>query len=607
MSTQVHCGVTIDLSRDNLCSPMGLVTWKDRYATNGETSPQQSYARVADAFCAGDRGLAQRIYEYVSKQWMMYSTPVYANGGANNKAMPISCFLNYVEDSVVGIVDSYSENAFLSVYGGGVGTYWGAVRSSGTKSSRGASCSGLIPFMHVADSQALAFNQGSTRNASIATYLDISHPEVVEFINMRKPSGGDPSRKNLNLHHGVVISDAFMEKVVACMKSGKADSTWDLIDPHTKEVKETVDVRQLWELIIETRQAIGEPYIMFSDTANEKMNKWQKEKGLKIHQSNLCAEIQLATGRDYDGDLRTAVCCLSSFNLAKWDEYSTTPQVFHDMVRFLDNVLQYFIDNAPATMKNAVVSATKERSIGVGTMGFISYLQSKSVVFESIAAKNTNSKIYKNLQKHLTEGSKILAAERGEPKDIVGSGMRNACLTAIAPNASSSILCGNASPSIESHAANVYMQKTLSGSFTVKNNELVSLLEEKYGMNNDSVWRDIMVNAGSVQHLSFMDDHDKAVFKTAFELDQMVVVELAADRQKYIDQSQSLNLFFHPEDSIKYVSDVHASAWKKGVKTLYYARSKSIRQSENLTGKQLVDTKAKRKDTEFDTCVFCEG
>ena len=602
---EFYRGLQNDLSMDKLITKMGMDTWRDRYANGDEDSPQKSYVRVALAFCGGDMGLAQRMYNYVSKQWFMYSTPVYANGGTK-KALPISCFLNYVHDSIDGITSHYTENAYLSVLGGGVGSYWGGVRSVGTKSSRGVTCSGVVPFMHVADAQALSFNQGDTRNASIAAYMDISHPEILEFLGMRKPTGGDINRKNLNLHHGVCVSDKFMEKVVHAMEGAGTDTVWELIDPSTKEVRGTVDVRELWETLIETRLSTGEPYIMFTDTVNEGMNKWQKALGLKIYQSNLCSEITLATGYDYDGDMRTAVCCLSSVNVATFDQWALDPQFLDDCIVFLDNVLQYFIDNAPVQMKNAVTSAIKERALGLGSMGFVSYLQRKMIPIESPMANSANHKIYSHIQTKCTAASKRLAAMRGEPKDMIGSGLRNSHLTAIAPNASSSILCGNVSPSVEPHSANIYSHRTLSGTYTVKNHELVVALE-RVGLNHEDVWAEILLDSGSVQNIDRIPQDIKDVFKTAREIDQRATVDMTADRQQYIDQSQSFNFFFHAGESLKYISDVHIRAWKKGVKTLYYVRTDAAKKGDTLGGHKRTTKNVVRKELANDECFYCQG
>lgn len=587
--------IAIDYSRDSLMSDMGVATWKDRYRYSTEKSPQETIARVAAAFCGGDLDFANRIYSYVSKQWFIFSTPIYSNGGTD-RGLPISCFLNYVDDSLKGITEHFVENAMLSSYGGGIGSYWGDCRSVGQKTSRGAECSGVIPFLKVVDSEVLAFNQGSNRKASNAVYMDVSHPEILEFIGLRKPTGGDANRKCINLHNAVNIPDSFMKIIEECMVNDKADSSWKLIDPHSKEVVTIVDAKEIWQAIIETRMQTGEPMIHFIDTTNRALPKEQKEKGLIVHQSNLCTEITLPTSRE-----RTAVCCLSSVNVATFDEWRKDPQFLTDLVRFLDNVIEVYINTAPEEHKKAVFSAEKERSLGIGAMGFQTYLQSKGVSMEDMQAMGINYTVFKHLYDGCLEGSKILATERGEPDDIKGSGRRNAHLMAVAPNASSSILCGNVSPSVEPHLANAYTHRTLSGSFLVKNSELVKVLE-KYGKNTDEIWTNILVNEGSVAGLDFLSEKEKSVFKTAKEIDQSYLVELASVRQEFICQAQSINLFFYPDEHIKKISDVHFEAWKKGLKTLYYLRTKGSKSTEVISSKKKTDLKADNTD-----CIFCEG
>ena len=538
--------------------------------------------------------MAERIYSYASKLWFMYSTPVLSNAGSK-RGMPISCFLNYVGDSREGLTGHYTENAWLASVGGGIGGYWGHIRSDGTMTSGGSQSSGSIPFLHVVDSEILAFSQGKTRRGSYAAYMDISHPEIIEFIEMRKPSGGDIHRKCLNLHHGVNISNEFMQLIDNCIKEPTYDDSWNLIDPHTKKVVRTVSARELWQKILETRVATGEPYVSFIDTINDALPETQKKLGLEVHHSNLCTEITLPTS-----DNRTAVCCLSSVNLEKYDEWKNDTLFIPDLIRFLDNVLQYFIDNAPEELFRARFSANNERSLGLGAMGFHAYLQSKGIPFESVLAKSLNLKIFKTIKAQAVEESKRLAIKRGEAPDMEGTGMRNAHLLAIAPNASSSIICGTTSPSVEPYRANAYVQKTMSGSFLVKNKYLEKLLEKK-GINNDETWTSILANRGSVLHLKELSDYEKDTFKTAIEINQQWVIEHAADRQQYICQGQSINVFVPADVNVKELHDIHMLAWKRKLKTLYYCRSEAIKRAE------LVSKKIERTIIPEADCLSCEG
>ena len=514
----------MDYSRDELLTSFGKTTLHDRYLLPTESSPQDAFMRAAKAFSDNDE-MAERIYNYSSKLWFMYATPILTNGGTE-RGLPISCFLNYVPDSREGLTGHYTENAWLASVGGGVGGYWGHIRSDGTGTSNGSQSSGSIPFLHVVDSEMLAFSQGKTRRGSYAAYMDVSHPEIIEFLDMRKPSGGDVHRKCLNLHHGINISNDFMELIDNCIKESTYDDSWNLIDPHTNKVVKTVSARELWQRILENRVATGEPYIMFSDTVNEGLPEAQKELGLKVHHSNLCTEITLPTD-----DNRTAVCCLSSVNLEKYDEWKKDPMFIPDLIHFLDNVLQHFIDNAPDTLYKAKFSAVNERSLGLGAMGFHSYLQSKGIPFESALAKSKNLQMFKHIKDQAVQESKRLAIKKGEAPDMAGTGMRNAHLLAIAPNASSSIICGTTSPSIEPYRANAYVQKTMSGSFLVKNKHLEKLLESK-GMNDDKTWKKILANRGSVLELEGLSDYEKDTFKTAIEINQQWIIEHAADRQE---------------------------------------------------------------------------
>ena len=583
----------INYERDELLTDFGKTTLKDRYLLPNENSPQDGFMRAAKAFSDNDE-MAQRIYDYASKLWFMYSTPILSNGGAN-RGMPISCFLNYVGDSREGLTGHYTENAWLASIGGGIGGYWGHVRSDGTSTSGGSQSSGSIPFLHVVDSEILAFSQGKTRRGSYAAYMDMSHPEIIEFLEMRKPSGGDIHRKCLNLHHAINISDEFMHLIEKCVTEPTYDDSWNLIDPHTKEVVRTVSARELWQKLLENRVATGEPYVSFIDTINEALPETQKKLGLKVHHSNLCTEITLPTNED-----RTAVCCLSSVNLEKYDDWKNDKLFIPDLVRFLDNALTYFIENAPDSVFRAKFSAAQERSIGLGAMGFHAYLQSKNIAFESALAKSLNMKMFKNIKEEAVEESKRLAVKRGEAPDMEGTGMRNAHLLAVAPNASSSIICGTTSPSIEPYRANAYVQKTMSGSFLVKNKYLEKLLEKK-GINNDDIWSSIVSQRGSVLHLKELSDYEKDIFKTGIEINQQWIIEHAADRQKYICQGQSVNLFVPADVNIKELHDTHMLAWKKKLKTLYYCRSEAIKRAE------LVSKKVERTIIPEADCLACEG
>ena len=584
----------MDYSKDTNLSEAGLRILKDRYLTDKEQSPQEAFYRVAKVF-SDDSEMAERIYGYVSNLWFMFSTPILTNGGTK-KGMPISCFLNYVPDSREGLTNHYTENAFLASVGGGIGGYWGHIRSDGTGTSGGSQSSGSIPFMHVVDSEMLAFSQGKTRRGSYATYQDISHPEIEEFLELRKPSGGDIHRKCLNLHHGINISDKFMSIINQCTINPSANDDWELIDPHTDKVIRTVSAKKLWQKILETRVATGEPYLSFIDTIQKHLPLSQKKLGLKVHHSNLCSEITLPTSEE-----RTAVCCLSSLNLEKYDEWKDDSKFIPDVVRFLDNVLEYFINNSPDSLSRAKYSAMRERSIGLGAMGFHSYLQSKSVPFASAIAKGINLKIFKQIKEEALATSKILAEERGEAPDMEGTGLRFAHMLAIAPNASSSIICGSTSPSIEPLRANAYTQKTMSGTHFMRNKFLEKLLKEKE-INTDETWKSIIANRGSVRHLEQLNDWEKDVFATAIEIDQRWIIELAADRQKQICQSQSLNIFVPSDVNIKDLHLLHLSAWQKGIKTLYYCRSEAIKRAE------IISTKIERivrPDSDAD-CLACE-
>ena len=596
--------IQIDRSRDALLTEFGKKTLEDRYLLKGE-SYQDMFARVATAF-SDDAEHAQRVYDYMSKLWFMPATPVLSNGGAD-RGLPISCFLNAVGDSLDGIQNVWNENVALASNGGGIGTYWGGVRSIGEKVKGAGQTSGIIPFIRVMDSLTLAISQGSLRRGSAAVYLDIHHPEIEEFLEIRKPSG-DFNRKSLNLHHGISITDEFMLAV----RDGKP---FELKSPKTGEVMKTVDARTLWQKILEIRLQTGEPYLIFSDTVNRQMPQHQKDLGLSVKQSNLCAEIMLHTGRDHLGVDRTAVCCLSSVNAEKFLEWREEPRFVEDLMRFLDNVLEDFIRRAPPAMSQAVYSAKRERSVGLGLMGFHSFLQQQGVAFESAMAKSWNMRLFKHLRREADKASRLLAEEKGPCEDAAERGVmeRFSHKLAIAPTASISIICGGTSAGIEPIPANIYSHKTLSGTFAVKNPYLEKLLGEK-GIDTEAVWNSILEHEGSVQHLDQLDDEEKAIFKTAFELDQRWVVELSADRAPEICQAQSINLFI-PGDVDKWdLHMLHWRAWETGVKSLYYLRSKSVQRAAfaGAESKAEEEPDPNQPDlfsaarTDYDECLACQ-
>jgi len=605
IGVQPYLGIHIDYDKEQELNTFSKQTITDRYLWEGETHAQQAFAR-ASIFGATYKGhtdfnLGQRLYNYASNRWFSFSTPILSNGGTS-RGLPISCFLNYVPDSRDGLSAHYDENIWLASGGGGIGGFWGDVRSNGVDTSNGSRSTGSIPFMHVVDSQMLAFNQGITRRGSYAAYIDISHPEIEEFINMRKTTGGDLNRKCLNLHNAVNITNAFLEAVAA-------DDEWRLIDPKTKTAVKIVSARDLWFQIIQTRVETGEPYIVNIDTCNEALPEEQKKLGLEIKQSNLCSEITLPTNED-----RTAVCCLSSVNLEYYDTWSVEDTFISDLVTMLDNVLDSFISTVSNNKgyDKAAYSAMRERSIGLGAMGFHSYLQQNNIAFESMWASSFNNKAFSFIKNRADITTRTLGAERGEAPDMKGSGKRNAHLLAVAPNASSSIICGGASPSIEPNRANVYTHKTLTGSFKVKNKYLEQLLVELIPSDTkrEEVWKDIAAHEGSVQHLDILDDDQKEIFKTAPEINQIWIIEHAHQRQKYICQSQSVNLFFKPpsieatqethDTFLQYLNDVHWAGMHK-LKSLYYLRSDSARNTEN------VNIKIPRLNLEEEGCLSCEG
>jgi ribonucleoside-diphosphate reductase alpha chain len=594
--------VVTDSSRDDLLTEFGKETLKDRYLLPGE-SYQDLFARVADAF-ADDQDHAQRLYDYISKLWFMPATPVLSNGGTG-RGLPISCYLNSVDDSLEGIVNTWNENVWLASRGGGIGTYWGSVRGIGEPVGLNGKTSGIIPFVRVMDSLTLAISQGSLRRGSAACYLDISHPEIEEFLEIRKPSG-DFNRKALNLHHGVLLSDEFMEAV-------RDGTEFNLVSPKDGSVRGSVDARSLFQKLVETRLATGEPYIIFSDTVNRSMPKHHRELGLKVSTSNLCAEITLPTGRDHLGGDRTAVCCLSSLNLETWDEWNGDKMFIEDVMRMLDNVLQDFIDRAPDEMARARYSASRERSVGLGVMGFHSFLQSRGLGFESAMAKSWNMKIFKHIRAQADQASMVLATERGACPDAEERGVmeRFSCKMAIAPTASISIICGGTSACIEPIPANIYTHKTLSGSFIVKNPYLEKLLQEK-AKDSTAIWNSILEKGGSVQHLDFLSPEEKDAFKTSFEIDQRWLLELAGDRAPFIDQAQSLNLFI-PADVEKWdLLMLHFRAWELGIKSLYYLRSKSIQRAGFAGGVEADNTADAPKielaaqQTDYEECLACQ-
>ena len=597
--------IKIDRTRDSKLTDFGKATLKDRYLGHNE-SYQDLFARVASSY-ADDNLHAQRIYNYISNLWFMPATPVLSNGGTK-RGLPISCFLNEASDSLNGILDLWSENVWLAAKGGGIGSYWGNLRSIGEKIGKVGKTSGIIPFIKVMDSLTMAISQGSLRRGSAACYLPIDHPEIEEFIEMRRPTGGDPNRKALNLHHGVLVSDAFMRAV-------ETDEQWALKSPADGTVQQTISARNLWIRLLTARIETGEPYIIYIDTVNRQIPQHHKLANLTVKTSNLCSEITLPTGIDKNGRDRTAVCCLSSLNLEKYDEWKDDNVMINDVMRFLDNVLTDFIERAPEQFDDAKYSAEKERSVGLGVMGFHSYLQKHSIPLESVMSKAWNKKIFKHIQEHVDQASKDLADERGACPDAADYGFneRFSNKTAIAPTASISIICGGASPGVEPVAANSYTHKTLSGSFNVRNRYLVELLE-KHGKNTDDVWSVITTNQGSVSHLDFLTDLEKDVFKTAFELDQKWIIELSGDRTPFISQAQSINLFVPADIHKRELHKIHFDAWKKGLKSLYYCRSKSIQRAENVNDTKATDVtanvyKSKPQTTEqpeYEECLSCQ-
>jgi len=594
-----HMGITIDPNRDTLFDELGAIRLKESYMMDGEILPQERFAYVSKTFSSNPEH-AQRLYDYASRHWLSFSTPI-LSFGRSRRGLPISCYLNYINDTAEGLVENLSETNWLSMLGGGVGIGFG-IRSADDKST------GVMPHLKMYDASSLAYRQGRTRRGSYAAYLNISHPDILLFLEMRKPTG-DQNQRCLNLHHGINITNDFMELIEKCMIDSEADDSWDLIDPHSNEIRERVSARDLWQRILEMRMQTGEPYLHFVDTSNDKLPEWLKEKGLKVNQSNLCSEIILPTNKD-----RTAVCCLSSLNLEYFDEWSKNKQFLKDVLEMLDNVLQTFIDNAPDTIARAKFSAERERSVGVGALGFHAYLQRRGVPWESALAKSANMRIFRHIRKGLDEANRELGKERGEAPDATGTGFRCSHVMAVAPNASSSIIMGNTSPSIEPWRANAYRQDTLSGAFLNKNKYLDKLIHKKCqedsSLDYDKIWSSIIANDGSVQHLKCLDGYEKDIYKTSMEIDQRWVIEHAADRQEFIDQAQSLNVFFRPNANISYIHAVHFLAWKKGLKTMYYCRSEKIGKADRVS-KRIERDIIKELDMSAiaagEECIACEG
>ena len=599
LAKREYMGIQIDESRDELFDKLGLQRLKESYMREDETTPQERFAFVSKSFSSNPEH-AQRLYEYSSKHWLSYSTPILSYG-RSKRGMPISCFLNYIEDTAEGLVQNFSETAWLSMLGGGVGIGFG-IRAADDKST------GVMPHLKTYDASSLAYRQGKTRRGSYAAYLDISHPDIMMFLEMRKPTG-DQNMRALNLHHGINISDRFMEVIERCMQDPEADDGWNLLDPHSGAIRETVSAKALWQKILELRMETGEPYIHYIDTSNRLMPEFQKELGLKIHQSNLCSEIILPTNEE-----RTAVCCLSSVNLENYDAWSKDQLFLKDMAEMLDNVLQFFIDNAPDSVSRAKYSAMRERSIGIGALGFHAYLQKKGIAWESAVAKGANMRMFRLIRSKLDEANLQLGKERGCAPDAEGTGKRFSHVMAIAPNASSSIIMGNTSPSIEPFRANAYRQDTISGAFLNKNKYLDAVIQEKCDKNKkldyDEIWSSIIANDGSVQHLDCLEESEKYIYKTSMEIDQRWLIEHAADRQVFIDQAQSLNLFFRPDVNIKYLHAIHYLAWKQGLKTLYYCRSEKLGKADKVSKRierQVINELDMNALVNDEECIACEG
>jgi len=598
MNNIVH-GITVDYSRDSLFDELGIKRLKESYMREDEVSPQERFAHVSKAFGTNELH-AQRLYEYSSKHWLSYSTPI-LSFGRSKRGLPISCFLPYLDDSAEGLVDCLAEVNWLSMLGGGVGIGIG-IRSADDKSV------GVMPHLRTYDASSLAYRQGRTRRGSYAAYLDISHPDILIFLEMRKPTG-DQNMRCQNLHHGINITDDFMQLIEKSMLDPTADDTWNLKDPHSGEVRDTISAKELWQKILEIRMQTGEPYLHFIDTSNRMMPEFQKKLGLSIKQSNLCSEIILPTDKE-----RTAVCCLSSLNLEYYDEWRKDPLFLRDIAEMLDNVLEYFLLHAPSAVKRARYSASRERSIGIGALGFHAYLQRNNIPWESAQATGANIKMFKHIRGGLDDANLQLGSERGEAPDCAGTGRRFAHVMAVAPNASSSILMGNTSPSVEPFRANAYRQDTLSGSHLNKNKHLDKIIADRCAnddkLDYQEIWSSIIANDGSVQHLDFLDDWTKDVYKTGMEIDQRWIVDHAAHRQSFIDQAQSINLFFRPDVNVKYLHAVHFLAWKQGLKTLYYCRSEKLAKADKVSKRierKVIEELDMKQLASDDICLACEG
>lgn len=597
--TEEYLGITIDKNRDKLFDELGRKRLEESYLKPGETSPQHRYAYVAKVF-GSDKEHKQRLYDYMSKHWLSPATPILTYD-ENKKGLPISCFLNYIEDTAESLVDKLSETNYLSMAGGGVGIGFG-IRAKDEKST------GVMSHMKIYDASVMAYQQGRTRRGSYAAYLDISHPDIIQFLEMRKPTG-DQNIRCLNMHHGINITDDFMQIIENCMVDPNASDEWNLVDPHDRTVRETVSAKEVWQRILEMRMQTGEPYLHFIDASNRALPDHLKEKGLKIRQSNLCSEIILPTTGD-----RTAVCCLSSVNLEYYDSWKSDPLFLQDIAEMLDNVLTKFINTAPKPLKNAIYSAKQERSIGIGALGFHAYLQKHNIPFESALAKSHNMRMFKHISSELNNANLTLGKKLGEAPDAKGTGKRFSHMMAIAPNASTSIIVGNTSPSIEPYRACAYTQKTLSGTFTAKNKFLDKLIKKKVEadpkLDYDEIWSEVIANEGSCQTLDILTDDEKDVFKTSMEIDQRWVIEHASDRQPFIDQAQSLNVFFRPNTNIKYLHAVHFGAWKHGLKTMYYCRSEKLKKADKIAKKierKVIDEINMQDLVDNGNCLACEG
>ncbi len=599
----VSNNIQINPENDKYLTDFGKAILLDRYLQEGELY-QDLFARVS-TYYGDDSEHAQRLYDYISNLWFMPSTPVLSNGGTS-RGLPISCFLNETNDSLSGIVDMWNENVWLASKGGGIGSYWGNLRSIGEKVKGSGKTSGIIPFIVVQDSLTLAISQGSLRRGSSAVYLPVWHPEIEEFLELRRVTGGDPNRKALNIHHGIIVNDEFMKAV-------EQDLDWGLKSPKCNQVMHTVKARELWIKILTCRVETGEPYIIYGDAVNNNRPEIYKNLDLQVKMSNLCSEIMLATGIDHKNEERTAVCCLSSLNVENYEKWCDNEEFIIDIMKFLDNVLTDFINKAPIEMKKAVYSANRERSVGLGVMGFHSFLQQKNIPFDSVMAKVWNKKIFAHMKEGADKASVMIADERGACPDALDAGIHERFVnkTAVAPTASISVIAGNSSPGIEPYAANVFVQKTLTGSFTVKNKNLVDLLEKK-GLNTEKIWSSIATNEGSVQHLDELDDHEKNVFRTAYELNQFYVIEHAADRTPYICQSQSVNIFLPADVHKRILHQIHMQAWKKGVKSLYYCRSRSLQRADKVSHKTdeishlTIANETGNDNDKYQECLSCQ-